>query len=76
MQDPKRTGHRGFGFVTFGEDGVSERVSRRSHEICGQQVLDGVNSHFFCLLTYGSFFIHPCQTSFLHENEGKYDAFL
>ncbi|KAM1529501.1 hypothetical protein ACFX1Z_018702 [Malus domestica] len=37
-RDPKRTGHRGFGFVTFGEDGVAERVSRRSHEICGQQV--------------------------------------
>lgn len=37
-QDPKRSGHRGFGFVTFAEDGVAERVSRRSHEICGQQV--------------------------------------
>ncbi|KAI8542141.1 hypothetical protein RHMOL_Rhmol08G0116200 [Rhododendron molle] len=37
-KDPKRTGHRGFGFVTFAEDGVAERVSRRSHEICGQQV--------------------------------------
>ncbi|KAM1174839.1 hypothetical protein ACFX13_027973 [Malus domestica] len=37
-RDPKRTGHRGFGFVTFGEDGVAERVSRRSHEICGQEV--------------------------------------
>ncbi|KAL6224810.1 hypothetical protein ACLB2K_003665 [Fragaria x ananassa] len=37
-RDPKRTGHRGFGFVTFGEDGVADRVSRRSHEICGQQV--------------------------------------
>ncbi|PIA46257.1 hypothetical protein AQUCO_01500049v1 [Aquilegia coerulea] len=37
-KDPKRTGHRGFGFVTFTEDGVAERVSRRSHEICGQQV--------------------------------------
>lgn len=38
MQDPKRSGHRGFGFVTFAEDGVADRVSRRSHEICGQQV--------------------------------------
>lgn len=38
LQDPKRSGHRGFGFVTFAEDGVAERVSRRSHEICGQQV--------------------------------------
>ncbi|KAF3438961.1 hypothetical protein FNV43_RR17236 [Rhamnella rubrinervis] len=37
-RDPKRTGHRGFGFVTFAEDGVADRVSRRSHEICGQQV--------------------------------------
>nr|DAD21540.1 TPA_asm: hypothetical protein HUJ06_023003 [Nelumbo nucifera] len=35
---PKRTGHRGFGFVTFAEDGVADRVSRRSHEICGQEV--------------------------------------
>ncbi|MFS8030949.1 putative nucleotide-binding alpha-beta plait domain superfamily, RNA-binding domain superfamily [Helianthus anomalus] len=35
----KRSGHRGFGFVTFAEDGVADRVSRRSHEICGQQVL-------------------------------------
>ena len=41
MQDPKRTGHRGFGFVTFAEDGIADRVSRRSHEICGQQVLMG-----------------------------------
>ncbi|KAF5758438.1 putative nucleotide-binding alpha-beta plait domain superfamily, RNA-binding domain superfamily [Helianthus annuus] len=30
---------RGFGFVTFAEDDVADRVSRRSHEICGQQVL-------------------------------------
>ncbi|XP_011043537.1 PREDICTED: heterogeneous nuclear ribonucleoprotein 1 [Populus euphratica] len=37
-KDPKRTGHRGFGFVTFAEDGVADRVSRRSHEICGHQV--------------------------------------
>ncbi|KAL4196666.1 hypothetical protein AMTRI_Chr04g247350 [Amborella trichopoda] len=37
-KDPKRTGHRGFGFVTFAEDGVAERVSRRTHEIHGQQV--------------------------------------
>ncbi|KAK6923043.1 RNA recognition motif domain [Dillenia turbinata] len=37
-KDPKRAGHRGFGFVTFAEDGVADRVSRRSHEICGQQV--------------------------------------
>ncbi|KAH6760283.1 RNA-binding family protein [Perilla frutescens var. frutescens] len=37
-KDPKRTGHRGFGFVTFADDGVADRVARRSHEICGHQV--------------------------------------
>ncbi|GLJ49608.1 hypothetical protein SUGI_1052480 [Cryptomeria japonica] len=37
-KDPRRTGHRGFGFVTFAEEGVADRVSRRSHEILGQQV--------------------------------------
>ncbi|XWS45268.1 hypothetical protein CRYUN_Cryun15aG0121900 [Craigia yunnanensis] len=37
-KDPKRSGHRGFGFVTFSEDGVADRVSRRSHKICGQEV--------------------------------------
>jgi RNA-binding protein Musashi len=37
-KDPKRSGHRGFGFVTFAEDGVADRVSRRTHEICGHQV--------------------------------------
>lgn len=37
-KDPKRTGHRGFGFVTFADDGVAERVSRRTHEILGQEV--------------------------------------
>ncbi|RYR38542.1 hypothetical protein Ahy_A09g043591 isoform B [Arachis hypogaea] len=36
-RDPKRSGHRGFGFITFAEDGVADRVSRRPHEICGQQ---------------------------------------
>ncbi|MFS7953819.1 putative RNA recognition motif domain, nucleotide-binding alpha-beta plait domain superfamily [Helianthus anomalus] len=34
---PKIWSHR-FGFVTFAEDGVADRVSRRSHEICGKQV--------------------------------------
>ncbi|KAF5793167.1 hypothetical protein HanXRQr2_Chr09g0414421 [Helianthus annuus] len=37
----KRSGHRGFGFMTFAEDGVADRVSRRSHEICGQQLVAG-----------------------------------
>ncbi|KAL8117633.1 heterogeneous nuclear ribonucleoprotein 1-like [Apium graveolens] len=37
-KDPKRTGHRGFGFVTFADEGVADLVSRRPHEICGQQV--------------------------------------
>ncbi|XP_048128178.1 RNA-binding protein Musashi homolog 2 isoform X2 [Rhodamnia argentea] len=37
-KDPRRSGHRGFGFVTFAEDGVADRVSRRPHEICGHQV--------------------------------------
>lgn len=41
-QDPKRSGHRGFGFVTFAEDGVAERVSRRTHEILGQEVLNSM----------------------------------
>ncbi|XP_038722316.1 heterogeneous nuclear ribonucleoprotein 1 [Tripterygium wilfordii] len=37
-KDPRRAGHRGFGFVTFAEEGVADRVSRRSHEILGQPV--------------------------------------
>lgn len=37
-KDPKRSGHRGFGFVTFAESGVADRVARRNHEIRGQQV--------------------------------------
>jgi hypothetical protein len=37
-QDPKRSGHRGFGFVTFADEGVAERVARRSHEILGHEV--------------------------------------
>ncbi|CAN4079667.1 unnamed protein product [Withania somnifera] len=36
-KDPRRPGHRGFGFVTFADDGVADRVSRRPHEICGHQ---------------------------------------
>uniref|UniRef100_A0A0E0HDN5 RRM domain-containing protein n=1 Tax=Oryza nivara TaxID=4536 RepID=A0A0E0HDN5_ORYNI len=37
-KDPKRSGHRGFGFVTFADDGVADRVAQRSHEILGQEV--------------------------------------
>uniref|UniRef100_A0A0D9VA57 RRM domain-containing protein n=1 Tax=Leersia perrieri TaxID=77586 RepID=A0A0D9VA57_9ORYZ len=37
-KDPKRSGHRGFGFVTFADEGVADRVARRSHEILGQEV--------------------------------------
>eukprot|EP01018_Ginkgo_biloba_P039042 Gb_29115 [translate_table: standard] len=36
-KDSKRTGHRGFGFVTFAEDGVADRISRRSHQILGHE---------------------------------------
>ncbi|KAI3986601.1 hypothetical protein MKX01_014139, partial [Papaver californicum] len=36
--NPKRNGHCGFAFVTFTKVGVAERVSRRTHEICGHQV--------------------------------------
>ncbi|CAA7395741.1 unnamed protein product [Spirodela intermedia] len=37
-KDPKRSGHRGFGFVTFAEESVADRVSRRTHEIHGQEL--------------------------------------
>ncbi|KAL6610078.1 hypothetical protein ACP70R_040047 [Stipagrostis hirtigluma subsp. patula] len=37
-KDPKRRGHRGFGFVTFADRGVADRVAGRSHEILGQEV--------------------------------------
>lgn len=39
IQHVKKSGHRGFGFVTFADYGVADCVSRRSHEICGRQVL-------------------------------------
>ena len=38
LRVPMKSGHRGLGFVTFTEDGVAERVCRRSREICGHQV--------------------------------------
>ncbi|KAI5064850.1 hypothetical protein GOP47_0019545 [Adiantum capillus-veneris] len=37
-KDLKKTGHRGFGFVTFFDDGVAEQVALQSHEILGQPV--------------------------------------
>jgi RNA-binding protein Musashi len=38
FQDAKKTGHRGFGFVTFFDDSVAEQVAMASHEILGQPV--------------------------------------
>ena len=47
--------------MTFAEDGIADRVSRRSHEICGQQVLMGELMSFVLLdgrmLTVGVFLI-------------------
>ncbi|XP_058751603.1 uncharacterized protein LOC131624698 isoform X2 [Vicia villosa] len=37
-RDVNKSGHRGFGFVTFADYGVADHVSQRSHEICGHQV--------------------------------------
>ncbi|KAG1334659.1 putative Methylcrotonoyl-CoA carboxylase beta chain, mitochondrial [Cocos nucifera] len=37
-KDPKRTEHRGFGFVTFAEDGAADHVYCRTHQILGQKV--------------------------------------
>ncbi|KAL6859072.1 hypothetical protein ACP4OV_018074 [Aristida adscensionis] len=37
-KDPKRSGHRGFGFVTFADEGVADRVARTGHEILGHEV--------------------------------------
>jgi hypothetical protein len=45
-QDPKKSGHRGFGFVTFADDGAADRVARRTHEILGQEV----HSEIFSLM--------------------------
>lgn len=40
-KDSKRKGqgHRGFAFVTFADEGPAERVSRRSHELLGHQIV-------------------------------------
>eukprot|EP00249_Psilotum_nudum_P021096 c27969_g2_i2 orf=190-1506(+) len=37
-KDAKKKNHRGFGFVTFFDDGVAEQVALESHEILGQSV--------------------------------------
>ncbi|KAG0579799.1 hypothetical protein KC19_4G124000 [Ceratodon purpureus] len=37
-KDAKKTSHRGFGFVTFSDEGAAERVALRSHEILGHQI--------------------------------------
>ncbi|KAK1308224.1 Heterogeneous nuclear ribonucleoprotein 1 [Acorus calamus] len=61
-KDPRRQGHRGFGFVTFAEDGVADRVSRRTHEILGQEVaidsatpLDDAGASGGYMETFGSY---------------------
>ncbi|KAJ0643741.1 putative RNA recognition motif domain, nucleotide-binding alpha-beta plait domain superfamily [Helianthus annuus] len=43
-KEPKRSGHMGFGFVTFAEDGVADCVSRRSHEICRQRIAKDIST--------------------------------
>lgn len=37
-KDAKKQSHRGFGFVTFSDEGAAERVSLRSHELLGHQI--------------------------------------
>ncbi|CAM6036027.1 unnamed protein product [Sphagnum compactum] len=37
-KDAKKTSHRGFGFVTFADEGAAERVALRTHEILGHQI--------------------------------------
>ncbi|KAH7276560.1 hypothetical protein KP509_39G011900 [Ceratopteris richardii] len=58
-KDSKKSGHRGFGFVTFFDDGVAERVAQQSHEILGHSV-----NLIMCLLVYK---LHPMYyfTSFV-----------
>lgn len=38
--------------MTFADEGVADIVSRRSHEICGQQVSCEVFVKLFCCLIY------------------------
>ncbi|KAK1314190.1 Heterogeneous nuclear ribonucleoprotein 1 [Acorus calamus] len=45
LKDPKKPVHRGFGFVTFAEDGVADHVFQQTHEILGQEVaIDSITS--------------------------------
>ncbi|XP_044359533.1 heterogeneous nuclear ribonucleoproteins A2/B1 isoform X3 [Triticum aestivum] len=37
-RDPKGSGHRAFGFVTFSDEGVADKVADKSHEILGCKV--------------------------------------
>lgn len=37
-KDARKVSHRGFGFVTFADEGAAERVSLRTHELLGHQV--------------------------------------
>ncbi|CAK9196397.1 unnamed protein product [Sphagnum troendelagicum] len=37
-KDAKKTSHRGFGFVTFADEGAADRVALRTHEILGHQI--------------------------------------
>ncbi|VAH69078.1 unnamed protein product [Triticum turgidum subsp. durum] len=37
-RDPKGSGHRTFGFVTFSDEGVADKVADKSHEILGCKV--------------------------------------
>ncbi|KAG6666245.1 hypothetical protein I3843_Q026200 [Carya illinoinensis] len=61
-RDPKRTGHRGFGFVTFADDGVADRVSRRPHEICGHQVAIDSATPLEDAGPSGSFMMNPAES--------------
>ncbi|CAL4945583.1 unnamed protein product [Urochloa decumbens] len=60
-KDPKRSGHRGFGFVTFADEGVAERVARRSHEILGHEVAIDTAAPLESDSTGGSAYIDPME---------------
>lgn len=61
-QDAKKTSHRGFGFVTFSDEGAAERVALRTHEILGHQVSCSLHSSVAilkCIFLERNF---PCQS--------------